>query len=338
MKSPLPLVAAMVVLIVLVLSAYTVDETEFAVVTRFDKIQRTVITPGLKFRIPFFEEPRHFPKNLQEWEGDSGQINTRDKTYILVSTFARWKIVDPELFFKATGNQPTQTRAMSQAKQRLDEIIEPTVRNFITSNRLIEAVRNSNRELDTFEDLGDGTATQLEDIYPEAENTEMMVDPSARFAQVLVGRERLDREILNQAKPKLVEFGIELVDVKIKRVNYIETVRKSVYDRMIAERKQIAQKFRSEGRGEAQKIQGEKERELKRIESEAYRTAQEIMGKADAEATLLYAEAFGRDPEFYSFIKTLELYNNSLSENSSLVLSTDSDIFKYLKGYGENRK
>jgi membrane protease subunit HflC len=214
---------------------------------------------------------------------------------------------------------------VSRAQQRLDEIIDPTVRNFITSNRLIEAVRNSNRELDTFEDFG-------EDV-PRSEEATTQEDKPARFAQVFVGRDKIDTGILNQAKPKLAKFGIELVDVKIKRVNYVEEVRKSVYDRMIAERKQIAQKFRSEGKGEAQKILGEKERDLKRIESEAYRTAQEIKGKADAESTRLYADSFGADPEFYSFVKTLEVYNEALTDNSSIILSTDSEIFKYMKGY-----
>ena len=296
--------------------AYTVDETEQVVVTRFDKVQRTVTSPGLHFKLPVIEKALVFPNNLQEWDGDPGQIPTRDKTYIWVNTFARWKIVDPVAFFKTVGY-------VNRAQQRLDEIIDPTVRNFVTSNRLIEAVRNSNRELDTFEDLGD-------DVQ-EDETTKKPV----RFSQVFVGRDKIDTGILNQAKPKLAQFGIELVDVKIKRVNYVEEVRKSVYDRMIAERKQIAQKFRSEGKGEAQKILGEKERELKRIESEAYRTAQEIKGKADAEATSLYAEAFGLDEEFYAFTKTLEVYNESLSENSSILLSTDSEVFKYMKGYQE---
>ena len=203
------------------------------------------------------------------------------------------------------------------------------MRNFITSNRLIEAVRNSNRELDTFEDLGEGVQAAVGDGGETSEEKQMPV----RFAQVTVGRDKIDNGILTQAKPKLAKFGIELVDVKIKRVNYVEEVRKSVYDRMIAERKQIAQKFRSEGKGEAQKILGEKERDLKRIESEAYRTAQEVKGKADAESTRLYAESFGVDPEFYSFVKTLEVYNEALTDNSSIILSTDSEIFKYMKGY-----
>jgi membrane protease subunit HflC len=320
MKIKLLLALAGVLVLLLVVCAYTVDETEQVVVTRFDKVQRTETEPGLKFKLPIIEKALVFPKNLQEWDGDPGQIPTRDKTYIWVNTFARWKIVKPVVFFKTIG-------FVNRAQQRLDEIIDPTVRNFITSNRLIEAVRNSNRELDTFEDFGD-------DSQPPTE-TEIALEKEkpARFAQVYVGRDQIDTGILNQAKPKLKKFGIELVDVKIKRVNYVEEVRKSVYDRMIAERKQIAQKFRSEGRGEAQKILGEKERDLKRIESEAYRTAQEIKGKADAESTRLYAEAFGVDPEFYSFIKTLEVYNGALTDNSSIILSTDSEIFKYLKGY-----
>jgi membrane protease subunit HflC len=313
LKATLTAMGALVLL--LIVCAYTVDETEQVVVTRFDKVQRTESEPGLKFKLPIIEKALVFPRNLQEWDGDPGQIPTRDKTYIWVNTFARWKIVDPVLFFKTVGY-------VQRAQQRLDEIIDPTVRNFVTSNRLIEAVRNSNRELDTFEDFGEDTTTDTQ------EN-----EKPARFSQVYVGRDKIDNGILNQAKPKLEKFGIELMDVKIKRVNYVEEVRKSVYDRMIAERKQIAQKFRSEGKGEAQKILGEKERELKRIESGAYRKAQEVKGKADAESTRLYAEAFGKDPEFYSFIKTLEVYNEALTNNSSIVLSTESEIFKYLKGY-----
>ena len=315
MKNKAALIVAVAVILLIVVCAYTVDETEQVVVLRFDKVQRTETEPGLKFKLPLIEKALVFPKNLQEWDGDPGQIPTRDKTYIWVNTFARWKIVDPVVFFKTVGY-------VNRAQQRLDEIIDPTVRNFITSNRLIEAVRNSNRELDTFEDLGDGST----------EDTQENSKP-VRFSQVYVGRDKIDNGILNQAQPKLTPFGIELVDVKIKRVNYVEEVRKSVYDRMIAERRQIAQKFRSEGKGEAQKILGEKERELKRIESEAYRKAQEIKGKADAESTRLYAEAFGKDPEFYSFIKTLEVYNDALSGNSAMILSTDSELFKYMKGY-----
>ena len=249
MKIKALLALAGLLVLTLFICAYTVDETEQVVVTRFGKVIGEPKTePGLYFKLPAIDIPNYFPKNLQEWDGDPGQIPTRDKTYIWVNTFARWKIVDPVVFFKTVGY-------INRAQQRLDEIIDPTVRNFITSNRLIEAVRNSNRELDTFEDLGD----DIDDKREDQENI------PARFSQVFVGRDKIDNGILNQAKPKLANFGIELVDVKIKRVNYVEEVRKSVYDRMIAERKQIAQKFRSEGKGEAQKILGEKERELNRI-------------------------------------------------------------------------
>ena len=323
MKTKAILAIAGLLVLTVFICAYTVDETEQVVVTRFDKIQRTVTSPGLHFKLPLIEKALVFPNNLQEWDGDPGQIPTREKTYIWVNTFACWKIVDPVLFLKTVGY-------VSQAQQRLDEIIDPTVRNFITSNRLIEAVRNSNRELDTFEDLGD---TNVQSTVPGSDDNRQM---PVRFAQVTVGRDKIDNAILTQAEPKLAKFGIKLTDVKIKRVNYVEEVRKSVYDRMIAERKQIAQKFRSEGKGEAQKILGEKERDLKRIESEAYRTAQEVKGKADAESTRLYADAFGVDPEFYSFTKTLEIYGSALSANSSIILSTDSEIFKYLKSYQGN--
>lgn len=290
-------------------AAYTVDETELVVITRFDKVNRTDTEPGLKFKIPMIEKALFFPKNLQEWDGDPGQIPTKDKTYIWVDTFARWRIVDPERFFKTIGY-------VEKAQNRLDEIIDPAVRDAITSNRLIEAVRNTSRELDTFE-IG------LEDVKEEQRPSYF----------VSIGRDKINHMILSQAVPKLTNFGIELSDVKIKRINYVEEVRKSVYGRMIAERKQIAEKFRSEGKGEAQKIVGEKERDLKQITSEAYRTAQELKGKADAESTRLYAEAFSVDPEFYSFIKTLEIYGQALGKNSTLVLSTDSDFLKYLKSY-----
>jgi membrane protease subunit HflC len=309
MKSKLAiLIVAVAVIFFVFAAAYVVDETEQVVVTQFGKVVGKPKTePGLYFKIPFIQNATYFPKNLLEWDGDPGQIPTLDKTYIWVDAFARWRIVDPITFFQTVNNTIS-------AQGRLDDIIDPAVRNLITENRLIETVRKTNRELDTYE-IG------LEDIKER---------PSYK---ILNGREKITRQILEQAQPKLSKFGIELVDVKIKRINYVEQVRDSVYGRMIAERKQIAEKFRSEGKGEAQKILGEKERDLKRITSEAYKTAQEIKGKADAESTKLYAEAFGVDPEFYSFIKTLEIYDDALGKDSSVVLSTDSEFFKYLKGY-----
>jgi membrane protease subunit HflC len=292
-------------------SAYIVDETEQVVVTQIGKVVGTPKTePGLYFLIPFIQTPNPLPKNLLEWDGDPGQIPTMEKTYIWVDTFARWKIVDPIKFLEAVKSLPS-------ARGRLDDIIDPAVRNFITSYRLIESVRKSNREMDIVE-MG------MDDKSLEKQKTTYSIS---------TGRDKITKGIMEQAMPKLAEFGIELVDVKIKRINYVEEVRKSVYGRMIAERKQIAEKFRSEGQGEARKILGEKERDLKLITSEAYRKAQEIKGKADAESTKLYAKAYGVDPEFYSFIRTLEIYNEALDKESSLVLSTDSEFFKYLKGY-----
>ncbi len=301
---------AVIIAILIYASAYIVDERQQVVITQFGEvIGETKKEPGLKFKMPW-QNANYFPKNLQEWNSNPGQIPTLDKTYIWVDTFARWKIVDAVKFFQTVNNVPI-------ALGRLDDIIDPAARNFITSHRLIEAVRKSNRQADT-------TEIGLEDFRKE----------DSEVYKIQVGREKITEGILKQAQPKLDKFGIELVDVKIKRINYVEKVRESVYDRMIAERKQIAAKFRSEGQGEARKITGEKERELKRITSEAYRSAQEIMGTADAEAAAISAEAYGPDPEFYSFIKTLELYNKVLGENSSLVLSTDSELLKYLKGYG----
>jgi len=293
------------------LSAYVVNETDQVVITQFGKvIGEPKATPGLKFKIPFLQKATYFPKNLLSWDGDPGQVPTLEKTYIWVDSFARWKIVDPVKFFQTVNN-------LMQAKNRLDDIIDPAVRNAITSYRLIETVRKSNRVLDTME------------IGIVGEET-----PEKRSSYAIeTGREKITQSILAQAQPKLAQFGIELVDVKIKRINYVDQVRKSVYGRMIAERNQIAEKFRSEGQGEAKKILGEKERDLKQITSEAYRTAQEIKGKADAEATRIFAAAFGVDPDFYSFMKTLETYKTTLDANSTLVISTDSDFLKYIKGY-----
>ncbi len=305
------LIIVTLLVIVLFASAYVVDETDQVVITQFGKvIGNPKNEPGLYFRIPFIQNATFFPKNLQEWDGDPGQIPTLEKTYIWVDAFARWRIVDPVKFFQTVNNTIS-------ALGRLDDILDPAVRNFVTSYPLIETVRKTNRVMDTFE-IGIGNKTEQDE------------DQRPQFI-INTGREKIMEGILKQAQPKLEPFGIELVDIKIKRINYVEQVQKSVYGRMIAERKQIAEKFRSEGKGEAQKILGKKERELKRISSEAYRRAQEIKGKAEAESTKLYAEAFGIDPDFYSFSKTLEIYGDALGQDSSLVLSTDSELFRYLK-------
>ncbi len=310
-KGILIIIAAVIVMLVYN-GAYIVDETEQVIITQFGRIVGSPkLNPGLKFKLPFLQKANFFPKNLLAWDGDPGQIPTRDKTFIWVDAFARWKIVEPVAFFQTVNNR-------FNALGKLNDIIDPAVRNFITSHSLIETVRNTNREMDTIE-IGLDERTQKTTYYVD------------------VGRANITKGILTQAQTKLIPFGIELVDVKIKRINYVEQVRDSVYGRMIAERKQIAEKFRSEGKGEARKILGEKERDLKRITSEAYKTAQEIKGKADAESTRIFAEAFGRDPEFYSFSKTLELYGEALDKESELILSTDSEFFKYLKGYSDIR-
>jgi membrane protease subunit HflC len=291
-------------------SAFTVSETEQVVITQFGRIVGEPIRdPGLKFKLPFIQKAHIFNKNILEWDGEPGQIPTLDKTFIWVDAFARWRIVDPVKFFQTVNNR-------SNAMSRLNDIIDPAVRNFVTSHKLIDAVRKSNRELDTAE-------VGLEDLEKK---------PQSHYG-ITIGREKITQGILEQAQPKVDQFGIELVDVKIKGINYVEEVRKSVYDRMIAERKQIAEKFRSEGKGEAQKVLGQKDKELQQITSGAYRIAQELKGKADAEATQIYAAAYGLDPEFYSFLQTLEVYNDSLDKSSSVLLSTDSELMKYFKGF-----
>jgi membrane protease subunit HflC len=305
------LIYALIIIIIFIFfgALYVVDETEQVIITRFgEAIGKPKIIPGLYFKLPIIDTTNYFPKNLLEWDGDPGQIPTLDKTFIWVDTFARWKIVDPLKFFETVNN-------VVAGLGRLDDIIDPAVRNFITSYPLIETVRMTNRELDTFE-VG---IDEVKEISP--------------LGEVKTGRAKITKGIMEQAQPKLAKFGIELVDVKIKRLNYVEEVQRSVYARMIAERKQIAEKFRSEGKGEARKIEGDKEREMKRITSEAYRKAQEIKGKADAESTKIYAQAYGRDPDFYSFTNTLDIYKETMDKDSTLILSTDSEFFKYFKGY-----
>ncbi|MCD6569591.1 MAG: protease modulator HflC [Deltaproteobacteria bacterium] len=303
-------IIVIVALIVIGSSVFVVDETEQVVITQFGRSVGDAITnPGLHFKMPFIQKATYFRKNLLEWDGDPGQIPTLDKTYIWVDTFARWKIVDPLKFFETVGGEIV-------AQKKLDDIIDPATRNFITSHHLIEIVRNTNRDMDISEaGIADETFRKVV------------------VKRIKTGRAEIAKDIMEQAQPKLAQFGIELVDMRFKRINYVEDVRKAVYGRMIAERKQIAEKFRSEGRGESMKIAGDMEKELKRITSEAYRKAQEIKGKADAEATRIYASAYNKDPEFYSFVKTMEIYKDSLDKDTWLILSTNSDFFKYLKEY-----
>ncbi|MBF0390101.1 MAG: protease modulator HflC [Desulfamplus sp.] len=311
---------------VLFASAYIVDETEQVVITQFGKVVGdAVTTPGLNFKVPFIQKASYFPKNLQEWDGDPGQIPTKDKTFIWVDTFARWKIVDPIKYFQTVNN-------MTSAQSRLNDIIDPAVRNFVTSYRLVETVRNSDRPMDTFESFDVSENQNIEAKKEDGSDNQVpsIINPISQY-KIEVGRSEINKKIIAQAQPKLEAFGIELVDVKIKRVNYVEKVRDAVYGRMIAERKQIAEKFRSEGRGEASNIRGDKEKELQLIKSQAYKRAEEIKGDADAKAAAIYAAAYGVDLEFYSLVKTLDVYKVSLDQSSTLVLSTESDFMKYFK-------
>lgn len=310
MKARLAVIISAIVLIAVFSSAYVINETEQVVITQFGRaVGEPKVSPGLYFKLPLIQQANYFPKNLLEWDGDPGQIPTLDKTYIWVDTFARWKIIDPLKFFQTVNN-------VTSALARLDDILDAAVRNYITSYPLIETVRATNRKLDTFEvGIGEGSDERV-------------------VKEITTGRKAIIKGVLEQASPKLAEFGIQLVDVKIKRLNYVDEVQQSVYARMIAERKQIAEKFRSEGKGEASRIAGNREKELKRITSEAYKVSQEIKGKADAEAAAIFAEALGRDPEFFSFLKTLDIYRETMDKNTNLVLSTDSEFLQYLKEYG----
>ncbi|MDD5246925.1 MAG: protease modulator HflC [Candidatus Omnitrophica bacterium] len=286
---------------------FIVDETKQVVITQFGKpIGKPIVSSGLHFKAPFIQQAHYFEKRLLEWDGDPNQIPTKDKKYIWVDTTARWKIVDALKFLQSVGNELS-------ASSRLNDIINSATRDAITSNLLVEAVRDSNRILET-KDLG-------EDAIVSEEALE----------RIDIGRQQLTRSILEKAKVLAPQYGIEIMDVRVKRINYVEEVRNKVYDRMIAERKRAAEKYRSEGFGKSAEIEGQVGKELKLITSEAYRQAQAIVGKADAEAINIYAGAYEQNPEFYSFLKTLETYKGTIDGKSTVILTTDSDYYKYLK-------
>jgi membrane protease subunit HflC len=303
-------VAAVAILVSITGTLYIVDEIQQAVVTQFGRpVGEPIIDPGIHFKIPFIQKVNYFEKRFLEWDGDANQIPTRDKKFIWVDTYARWRIVDPLLFFQ-------RLRDELGAQSRLDDILDGETRNSIAKHDLVEIVRSSNREFEQSEDLGDTEEPEI-------------------LQTIKYGRSVITREILASASPQLLSLGIELLDLRLKRINYVEEVRRKVYDRMVSERKRIAAKYRSEGQGESARIRGQKERDLKGITSEAYRQAQEIVGRADAEATRIYAEAYNQDPEFYRLIKTLETYTDTFDEDSLLILTTDGDFFHYLKGVGK---
>ena len=302
------LAALVIVVVLLALAAsmglYVVDEREQVVITRFGRPIRTVTEPGLHVKRPFVDTVTVFDRRVLSWDGQPDQIPTSDKKYIFIDTFARWRIVDPLKFYQSVRNENT-------AQQRLNDIIDGATRDVISNNTLVEVVRNSDRKL------------------PKEEES---LGVAMEIAEVKRGRNALAREIYEGAREKVrTEFGLELLDVQIKKINYVQEVRLKVFERMISERKRIAELFRSEGQRNRQEVSGLKEKELKRIESEAYLKAQQIRGKADAEAARIYAQSYGEDPEFYQFTRTLDGLRETLTGESTLLLSTDNDYLKYLK-------
>jgi len=307
-KTPIIIIVIVIaVLAVLSLFIYIISETEQVVITQFGEYKRVEKEAGLHFKKPIVEKANYFDKRLLEWDGKATQVPTLEKRLIWVDTFARWRIDDPLKFFQTVKDEDT-------AHSRLDGIIDSAVRNQISNHLLIEAIRSSNRPM-------------LITVSIEGERVD-------ELQNVEKGRDKLTQQILAEATSSAQGLGIKLVDIRIKRINYVEEVRRAAYERMIVERKQIAAKYRSEGEGRMMEIQGQKEQEEKEILSEAYKQTQDIMGKADAQAIKIYAEAYSKDPEFYSFLKTLESYEKNLEKAGTVILSTDSDYFKYLKSPG----
>ena len=286
-------------------SAYIVSEFNQAVITQFgEPVGEPITEPGLHFKIPFIQTANMFEKRFLEWDGFPNQVPTRDRRFIWVDTYARWRITDPLLFFQ-------RLRDERGAQSRLDDILDGETRNAVARHDLIEIVRTSNRE------PAAATATGVE----EAEV----------LAPIATGREQITREILEAAAAAVGELGIELLDLQFKRINYIADVQQDVFARMIAERQRIAAEFRSEGQGESARIQGERERDLARIQSEAFRTAEEIRGTADAEAIDIYADAYNQDAAFYAFTKSLETYERTMDPGTFLILGTDSQLLRFLE-------
>jgi membrane protease subunit HflC len=340
------LVAVVGVVVVAVLmtvggALYQVDETDLVIITQFgEPVGDAISTPGLRVKVPFIQRVRRFEKRILEWDGSPDEIPTLDKRFIKLDTTARWRIVDPLQFLKAVKTERS-------AQSRLDDLIDSAARDVVSSHLLIESVRNSNRELplDSLEGNerrvvdslpADASSAPAADAEPDAGQAQS-VAPAPDQAVLLdsmqkarLGRDGLTQLMVERAQENLPNFGIELIDVRIKSINYVEEVEQRVYERMISERQRIAARFRSIGDGESAKIRGEKEKEIDSLRSNAYRLAQEVIGKADAEAAGIYAASYGQAPEFYTFIQTLAAYKKTLKGNSSLLLTTDSDFYRYL--------
>jgi membrane protease subunit HflC len=293
-------------LIVLRGAFYVVKEPEQVVITQFGKPVGDPITdPGLRLKVPFIQKVNRFDKRFLEWDGDANELPTKDKRFIWVDTYARWRITDPLLFFQ-------RLRDERGAQTRLDDILDGETRNAIAKHNLVELIRSTNR---------DAVGGELDEDETPLE-------------KIQFGRNKIREEVLSASQSRTSDLGIEILDVQFKRINYVEEVRRKVYERMIAERRRIADRFRSEGEGEASRIKGEKDRELKRIQSMAYRQAREITGNSDALATNIYAAAFNKSAEsraFYQFLKTMEIYGQTIDTETTLILSTDGEFYKYLK-------
>ena len=311
MKAQLALIPIILLLWAGYVCSYVVEETDQVIITQFGKpVGKPVTEAGLYFKLPFIQEINRIEKRFLPWDGPSNEMSTKDKTYLIIDTFARWRISDPMQYF-------LRLRDERSALSRLDDILGSETRNAVAKHELIEIVRTTkDRKAKTDESLVQGIG-KVGMLYP-----------------IKIGREKVEQQIFKNAAAKLEGFGIELLDVRFKRINYNETVRRRIYDRMVSERNQIADRFRSEGAGEAAKIMGKKEKDLQEIESEAYKTVQQIYGEADANASAIYAEAYNQSSDaadFYTFIKTLETYDEILKSDISLILSTNSSLFKLLK-------
>ncbi len=311
MKRPWLVPAVVAALFVLNAAIYTVSETEQVILVQFGRpVGGLVKEPGLHLKVPFVQVVHRFDKRWLEYDGDATEIPTRDKKYIWVDTYARWRIADPLRFYQAVRDE-------RGAQSRLDDIVDGETRNAVASFDLIEVVRSSNRAFQTTEELeGIGAAEAM--------------------AKIATGRSKLAQIILDKAAKITPEFGIELVDVRFKRINYVETVQQKVFERMNSERKRIAERSRSEGQGRAAEIRGQKERDVLAASSSGYRSAQELKGAADGKATAIYAKAYNKDPEFYQFWKSLETLESSLDDKTWLVLTTDSEMLRFLKASGGN--
>ena len=304
-RTALSFVVVFGALVVVGQATYTVSETEQIILTQFgEPVGDPVVAPGLHFKAPFIQRTNVFEKRFLEWDGNPNQVPTRDKRFIWVDTYARWRIVDPLLFFQ-------RLRDERGAQSRLDDILDGETRNAVARHDLIELVRSSNRN--------------PEDVLIESEEEEAILE------QIERGRLEVTRAILETAAGRTADLGIELLDFRFKRINYVEEVQQDVFARMIAERQRIAEEFRSEGQGESARIHGERERELAQIQSEAYRQAEELRGEADANATRIYAEAYNRDEDFYAFTKSLETYEATMDAETLFILGTDSELLRFLE-------